>query len=59
MEHKLHRTDRQLASAGAVLEFYRDTMVLPDGQVQTWDYVHHKKAAVPARCRCCLTDEFC
>jgi ADP-ribose pyrophosphatase len=43
MEHKLHRTDRQLASAGAVLEFYRDTMVLPDGQVQTWDYVHHKK----------------
>ena len=43
MEHKLHRTDRQLACAGAVLEFYRDTMVLPDGQVQTWDYVHHKK----------------
>jgi ADP-ribose pyrophosphatase len=43
MEHKLHRSDRQLASAGAVLEFYRDTMVLPDGQVQTWDYVHHKK----------------
>lgn len=43
MEHKLHRTDRRLASAGAVLEFYKDTMVLPDGQVQTWDYVHHKK----------------
>ena len=43
MEHRLHRTDRQLASAGAVLEFYRDTMVLPDGQEQIWDYVRHKK----------------
>lgn len=43
MEHRLHRTDRRLAEAGSVLEFYKDTMVLPDGQVQTWDYVHHKK----------------
>lgn len=43
MEHKLHRTGRELACSGAVLEFYRDAMVLPDGQEQTWDYVHHKK----------------
>lgn len=43
MKHRLHRTDRKLASAGAVLEFYRDTMILPDGEEQTWDYVHHKK----------------
>ncbi len=43
MEYRLHRTDRKLASAGAVLEFYRDTMILPDGAEQTWDYVRHKK----------------
>lgn len=43
MEHRLHRRDRTLASAGAVLEFYRDTMILPDGKEETWDYVHHKK----------------
>lgn len=43
MKHRLHRTDRKLAAAGAVLEFYRDTIILPDGEEQTWDYVHHKK----------------
>ncbi|MBQ6590211.1 MAG: NUDIX hydrolase [Lachnospiraceae bacterium] len=43
MEYRLHRTQRKLAEAGAVLEFYRDTMVLPDGTEQTWDYVRHKK----------------
>lgn len=43
MEHRLHRTGRTLASEGAVLEFYRDSMVLPDGKEELWDYVHHKK----------------
>lgn len=43
MEHGLHRTGRRLAAAGAVLEFYRDSMVLPDGREETWDYVRHKK----------------
>ena len=42
MEYKLHRTGRTLAAEGAVLEFYRDDMVLPDGQKQVWDYVRHK-----------------
>lgn len=43
MEHKLHRTGRKLAAEGAVLAFYRDEMVLPDGKEETWDYVCHKK----------------
>ena len=43
MEHKLHRTARETACEGAVLEFCRDTMVLPDGKEETWDYVRHKK----------------
>ena len=43
MEYKIRRTDRKLESAGSVLEFYRDTMILPDGTEQKWDYVRHKK----------------
>lgn len=43
MEYRLHRTARTLASRGAVLDFYRDTMVLPDGKEETWDFVCHKK----------------
>ena len=38
MEYKIRRTDRKLESAGSVLEFYRDTMILPDGTEQKWDY---------------------
>ena len=37
MEYKIRRTDRKLESAGSVLEFYRDTMILPDGTEQKWD----------------------
>lgn len=43
MEYKIRRTDRRLESAGAVLEFYKDTVILPDGTEQKWDYVRHKK----------------
>lgn len=43
MEYKIRRTDRKMESAGSVLEFYRDTMILPDGTEQKWDYVRHKK----------------
>jgi ADP-ribose pyrophosphatase len=43
MEYKLRRLDRQLASDGKVLSFYRDTMELPDGKIEQWDYVHHKR----------------
>ena len=32
MEYKLKRLNRELASRGKVLEFYRDTMELPDGK---------------------------
>ena len=34
MEYKLRRLDRQLASDGKVLSFYRDTMELPDGKTE-------------------------
>ena len=43
MKYKLKRLDRQLASDGKVLAFYRDTMELPDGKIEKWDFVHHKR----------------
>lgn len=43
MDYKLKRLNRELASPGKALEFYRDTMELPDGRTEIWDFVHHKR----------------
>ena len=42
MKYSLKRLDRELAYSGKVLEFYRDTMELPGGSLEKWDYIHHK-----------------
>ena len=42
-EYGLKRKSRTTACEGSVLEFCRDTMELPDGKVEQWDFVHHKK----------------
>ena len=39
----LRRIDRELACEGGILEFCRDTVELPDGKIELWDAVHHKK----------------
>ena len=44
MEH-IKRTNRELAYKGSILEFYKDTMVTPDGKVAYWDHIEHKGAA--------------
>ena len=43
MEYRLKRLGRELAASGKVLEFYRDDMELPDGKIERWDFVHHKR----------------
>ena len=43
MKYKLRRLKRELASSGKALDFYRDTMELPDGTIEKWDFVHHKR----------------
>ncbi|WP_130836365.1 NUDIX hydrolase [Lachnoclostridium sp. Marseille-P6806] len=47
----IQRRDRTLACRGTIVDFYRDTVVLPDGHTEEWDYVRHKRgggaAAVP------------
>lgn len=43
MDHKLRRVNRTLAFSGAVLDFYKDEVVLPDGKHESWDFLYHKK----------------
>ncbi|SKB96502.1 ADP-ribose pyrophosphatase [Lachnospiraceae bacterium] len=43
MEHKLKRLDRRLVQEGAVVDFCKDTVRLPDGAVEEWDFIHHRK----------------
>ncbi len=42
-EYQLKRLDRELVYKGAVLDFYKDTMQLPNGEVQSWDFVGHRR----------------
>lgn len=41
--HKLERLDRRTVLKGTVVDFCRDTVRLPDGVLQEWDFIHHKK----------------
>lgn len=40
---RLKRLDRQTVYRGAVLDFCRDTVRLPDGKTEEWDFVHHRR----------------
>ena len=42
-KHRLERTGRKTVYEGAILDFCRDTVILPDGRTELWDAVHHKK----------------
>jgi ADP-ribose pyrophosphatase len=39
------RVNRTLIHKGHIVDFYNDTMQLPDGRMADWDYLHHKGAA--------------
>jgi len=41
----LRRKERVLEHQGSILDFYSDYMELPDGKVEKWDYVEHRKGA--------------
>ena len=42
-DHK--RIDRKLEFEGKIVKFYSDTMQLPDGNTEVWDFIEHKGAA--------------
>ncbi len=45
MENKIKRIDRTLKYQGVIVDFYSDTMQLPDGRTAQWDLIHHRKGA--------------
>ncbi len=42
---EIKRIGRRLVAKGTVIDYYRDTMELPDGKQVEWDLVDHKGAA--------------
>lgn len=40
-----YRIDRTLIHSGSIVDFYADTMKLPDGSTETFDFIRHKGAA--------------
>ncbi len=42
---EVKRLKRELVAKGAIIDYYRDTMQIPNGNVAQWDLIDHKGAA--------------
>lgn len=42
---KITRISRELQCEGAITKYYKDTVVLPDGKTEIYDFVGHNGAA--------------
>ena len=42
---QIKRIDRKLIHSGAILDIYEDTMLLPNGKTEKWDFVSHRMGA--------------
>lgn len=51
MADEFKRLDRELAYHGTIVDFYKDTVQVPNGNIVKWDFISHKGAAavVPVR----------
>ncbi len=45
MADKIKRIHRKLVHRGSILDIYSDTMELPNGKTEEWDFVSHRKGA--------------
>lgn len=45
MEQKIKRIKRVLEYEGSILDVYSDYMELPDGKMEKWDFISHRKGA--------------
>ncbi len=45
MSEEVRRIDRTLIHKGSIIEYYVDTMELPDGKYAKWDFIKHNGAA--------------
>lgn len=39
------RVNRELVAKGAIIDYYQDTMEIPNGSTAKWDFIKHKGAA--------------
>lgn len=39
------RLNRELVANGSIIDYYQDTMQIPNGNVAKWDFIDHKGAA--------------
>jgi ADP-ribose pyrophosphatase len=42
---EIKRIDRELVYSGTILDIYKDTMLLPNGNTEIWDFVSHRMGA--------------
>lgn len=51
MDDDFRRLDRELIVKGSIIDYYQDTVQVPNGNVVKWDFIGHKGAAavVPVR----------
>ena len=42
---KYERIGRELIHKGAIIDYYQDTITIPNGSIAKWDYIRHKGAA--------------
>ena len=45
MEGEIRRLKRELQCEGAITKYYKDTVLLPNGNTAVWDFVGHNGAA--------------
>ncbi len=45
MDQQIKRVKRELIKRGAILDIYVDTMELPSGKTEEWDFVSHRMGA--------------
>ena len=45
MAEQITRIKRELVHKGTILDIYKDTMKLPNGKTEEWDFVSHRKGA--------------
>ena len=45
MMEEFKRLSRDLVAHGAIIDYYQDTMQVPNGNIVKWDFIKHKGAA--------------
>ena len=45
MKEEFKRLNRELVQKGSIIDYYQDTMLIPNGNTAKWDLIDHKGAA--------------